>query len=327
MHGQTFKSKDEITIATVAVANLMKKWGLKNSDYMIGKYLSHFYCGAIKKPNEISKDINIYVLKNALPWKVNTKSRSLIPPAGELFNEYNKIQDKYGIGIDFIPIPGVFLNKTYVTKNKKIITIETNKINFESMEKFIKRIQINHKILFTKTKDEIKNFYFADKKRYLDRLKLYEKIKKYFIKNDDKFNNKNTTKIVLEFKKMMQYAYPELFLKVNIKNNTPMIGKSIGVGNKIIKGKVEIYSSTKKYKQNTKVIYVFSHFFPGDSKILSSAKAVITNGGGMLCHAAIVCRELKIPCIVGVSDATNKLSSGDYIEINNITGNIKKYEK
>ena len=38
------------------------------------------------------------------------------------------------------------------------------------------------------------------------------------------------------------------------------------------------------------------------------AKAVVTNEGGRTCHAAIVSRELGIPCIVGAGDATNNLT-------------------
>ncbi len=44
-------------------------------------------------------------------------------------------------------------------------------------------------------------------------------------------------------------------------------------------------------------------------------KAVITDLGGILCHAAIVSRELKIPCIVGTKIATKVLKNGDKIKI------------
>jgi pyruvate,water dikinase len=40
------------------------------------------------------------------------------------------------------------------------------------------------------------------------------------------------------------------------------------------------------------------------------ASAVVTNRGGRTCHAAIVSRELGVPCIVGTKDATEKLIPG-----------------
>lgn len=44
---------------------------------------------------------------------------------------------------------------------------------------------------------------------------------------------------------------------------------------------------------------------------LRIASGVVTNRGGRTCHAAIVSRELGVPCIVGTKDATEKLITGD----------------
>lgn len=48
---------------------------------------------------------------------------------------------------------------------------------------------------------------------------------------------------------------------------------------------------------------------------LRIAAGVITNRGGRTCHAAIVSRELGVPCIVGTKDATEKLKTGDIYTI------------
>lgn len=45
------------------------------------------------------------------------------------------------------------------------------------------------------------------------------------------------------------------------------------------------------------------------------ASAVVTNRGGRTCHAAIVSRELGVPCIVGTKDATKVLKSGQPVTI------------
>lgn len=44
----------------------------------------------------------------------------------------------------------------------------------------------------------------------------------------------------------------------------------------------------------------------------------------MTCHAAIVSRELGIPCIVGTKIATKVLKDGDLVEIDAINGKVKK---
>lgn len=56
----------------------------------------------------------------------------------------------------------------------------------------------------------------------------------------------------------------------------------------------------------------------------NKAKAIVTDLGGMLSHAAIVSRELKIPCIVGTKHASRSLKNGDEVIIDVDLGTIKK---
>lgn len=56
----------------------------------------------------------------------------------------------------------------------------------------------------------------------------------------------------------------------------------------------------------------------------NKAKAIVTDLGGMLSHAAIVSRELKIPCIVGTKHASRSLKNGDEVIIDADLGTIKK---
>jgi len=46
---------------------------------------------------------------------------------------------------------------------------------------------------------------------------------------------------------------------------------------------------------------------------LQKAAAIVTNQGGMLCHAAILSREFGIPTIVGTRNATEKIRDGQRI--------------
>jgi len=56
---------------------------------------------------------------------------------------------------------------------------------------------------------------------------------------------------------------------------------------------------------------------------LIKAKAAITAYGGFLCHTAIVCRELGIPCVVGVGEKNIKMLDGKKISVNGNVGLIK----
>jgi len=60
--------------------------------------------------------------------------------------------------------------------------------------------------------------------------------------------------------------------------------------------------------------------------LMTSAAAVVTDIGGVLSHAAVVCRELGIPCIVGTGSATATIPDGDLIEVNANEGVVRLAE-
>lgn len=59
---------------------------------------------------------------------------------------------------------------------------------------------------------------------------------------------------------------------------------------------------------------------------MQRAKAFITDEGGLLCHAAIVSRELGIPCIIGTKNATHVLKDGDMVEVDANEGIVRKLD-
>jgi pyruvate,water dikinase len=56
--------------------------------------------------------------------------------------------------------------------------------------------------------------------------------------------------------------------------------------------------------------------------LLRRAAAVVTDSGGMTCHAAIVSRELGIPCVVGTGEATHRLRDGEIVTVDATRGVI-----
>ena len=59
---------------------------------------------------------------------------------------------------------------------------------------------------------------------------------------------------------------------------------------------------------------------------MSRSVAIVTDEGGMTCHAAIISRELGTPCIVGTGCATETLKEGDVITVDGTTGTVYKGE-
>ncbi len=54
---------------------------------------------------------------------------------------------------------------------------------------------------------------------------------------------------------------------------------------------------------------------PDWEPIMKIASAIVTNRGGRTCHAAIVSRELGIPCLVGTNNATEKIHTGSEVTV------------
>ncbi len=61
--------------------------------------------------------------------------------------------------------------------------------------------------------------------------------------------------------------------------------------------------------------------------LMKKAGAIVTNRGGILCHASIVSRELRKPCIIGTKNATEILHDGDEVEIDAERGVVRVINK
>ena len=65
---------------------------------------------------------------------------------------------------------------------------------------------------------------------------------------------------------------------------------------------------------------------PSWTPLFVPADAVVVNVGAPLSHAIIVSRELGIPCVVSVNEATERIPNGALIEVNGDTGVVTVLE-
>ena len=59
---------------------------------------------------------------------------------------------------------------------------------------------------------------------------------------------------------------------------------------------------------------------------MKKAAAIVTEQGGITSHAAIVSRELGVPCVIGTKIATRVLKDGDLVEVDANKGIVRKVE-
>ena len=76
------------------------------------------------------------------------------------------------------------------------------------------------------------------------------------------------------------------------------------------------------FKDGDVLVTAMTH--PEFLPIMKRASAIVTDEGGVTCHAAIVARELKVPCIIGTGDATATFETGDNIVVDAERGIVRR---
>lgn len=71
-------------------------------------------------------------------------------------------------------------------------------------------------------------------------------------------------------------------------------------------------------------ILVASQTNPNFLPAMERAAAFVTDAGGLTCHAAIVAREMRKPCVVGTRSATKTFKDGDLVEVDATAGTVRK---
>ncbi len=112
--------------------------------------------------------------------------------------------------------------------------------------------------------------------------------------------------------------------KLSIKHNNIQIIKGNCASKGKVKGKVRIlFSASENDKLEEGEVLVTFMTSPDFMGAIRKCSAIVTNLGGITSHAAIISRELGIPCIVGTKNATEILKTGDMIEVDADNGEIK----
>jgi len=91
------------------------------------------------------------------------------------------------------------------------------------------------------------------------------------------------------------------------------------------KGKVVVALGTEDFDKISNGCVVVAHMTtPWYTPYLSKVQAIVTDEGGIGCHASIIARELGKPCVVGTGIATKILKDGDIVEVDANKGIVKK---
>ena len=100
--------------------------------------------------------------------------------------------------------------------------------------------------------------------------------------------------------------------------------QGLGANNGMLKGTarvIEDFSEIGRLKEGDILVTRFTD--TGWTPKFAILSGIVTEYGGILCHAAIVSREYGIPAIVACKDAMAKIKDGDTIEMDGATGKVR----
>lgn len=92
----------------------------------------------------------------------------------------------------------------------------------------------------------------------------------------------------------------------------------------IVEGTVRVCRTVKEINElKDGEILVAPTTSPSWAPAFQKIKAAITDVGGVMCHAAIVCREYGLPAIVGTGSATSRLQTGQKVRVDGAKGEVE----
>ncbi len=173
-------------------------------------------------------------------------------------------------------------------------------------EELIKRIPLTKEEYYFLLPDELNKEHFTEEFR----IELQQRAKSFVLINIEGKVYSTTQKVILEKEKE----------EIQTVNGTPA-----SPGNAI--GRVKICTNfTEMNKVEMGDILIVSMTRPEYVPAMRKAAAIVTDEGGLTCHAAVVARELGKPCIIGTRIATKVFKDGDLVEVRASHGTVRRIE-
>ncbi|KKQ27700.1 MAG: putative phosphoenolpyruvate synthase [Candidatus Magasanikbacteria bacterium GW2011_GWC2_37_14] len=295
------------------------------------------HAGEVYFDNELEKKLKSFVPKNKLdeyigdigfPKRKNAHSLMVADilkgmKTRDLFIKYSwlksRIEAGFGIGYTYSEI---------VDLRKSIINNPPVKHQYPKIPKEIKKLVAGlQDIVFLRTfrTDSLFEIYFKarsifarlEKELGIDSVKYYlpEDIISGRLKRYEKF-------AVLKYYDDIVVTEQKIVEEEKV-NNQEIKGAIAWKG--IARGKVKIiFNPSQINKVEVGDILVTNMTIPAYLPAMKKAAAFVTDEGGITCHAAIIAREMRKPCITGTKFATKVLQDGDLVEVDADKGIIKK---
>jgi|GEM_PF-350304 len=274
-------------------------------------WIPYDYVGTVWSINDFAERIKILIKKDRLLTKEEDYTKNIKKKQEKLFSELikNRIITKEQ-------------KKLFIAAQDATLLLDLKKEKLSQAHYYINQL---FKEIAKRKKADFWNVIFLLENELNDFLS--GKIKESILKKRRICSTYVTTKgrICCLGPNETEEIYKHCMKKINL-NLTEISGTCASPGNLI--AKVRILRSPKEVNKVEKgEIIVAGMTTPEYVPAMKKAAAIITDEGGITCHAAIVSRELGIPCITGIKNATKLLKEGEFIEVDAGKGIVNKISK
>lgn len=324
-------SKEEIVQLLASTQSSFIQWEEKNL-CRIALLLSNIQMGELKKhrarfywlqndwANTAELDVNYFKQRMDDLLKLGRKQildriRKIKDEIEHNKQRQKKIIHQYRLSQKLQSLFYFFRRMTYWRDERKQAALINNNCYCAFFQEFARRTGVSYDAITFATPAEI----------IASRLKLMPAFKKYLGARTKRclyyWDRQECNAVVLIGKDY------DRFMKVLSSTFAGQFGelKGIPASRGIVRGTVKIINTPddfKKMKQGDILIAPMTR--PEYLPLMKKAAAIVTDESGVTCHAAIVSRELGIPCIVGTQVATEVLRDGDEVEVDADSGIIRK---
>jgi phosphoenolpyruvate synthase/pyruvate phosphate dikinase len=290
---------------------LMKKWEISIDEWFLMLHYSDMLQGYNLKYNR-DNHLHIMVTKEKFPWQFRQKdinSEIPIPQNSKLTKDFEKFIKT--TGYDFHIIVGGNQLFSELKKHSIIYKIQKEDIRMTTTIGSLIYNAQRYPTWKKKFSKEVIN-------RRLEWIELICQRAKE--KGDRKVEE--MSKMIVDKYKIKDDPRETKELLDNFRKHGIIKGRTANRGNAT--GKVfYIKNPDRPPKLKRNCILVSKLTSPKLVPYMRTAKAIITDEGGVASHAAIISRELNKPCIIGTKIATKVLKDGDEVEVNANNGIVK----
>ncbi|GEM_PF-4775355 len=308
------ETKTRIITDLQALDDLLQVWGINRKDYfLLGRWPVALlgYDASSMKPS--GNDFVVGIHEGKTPWFGEEPRRGFQetpPPTDSIYQQQisNYIQE-HGIGVHFYS----FGHERFIRRLPKMGTVALKNGALFAMSALYDTIEGTAEEMLPECQEE-----GVGLEKGVRMLEYIRALRQAALSAHEQDTVIRADRALEEFE-WIERRYQELQATLNDSSRV-LRGRSVFPG--VVRGIAMVVSDIRKVQITTPCVAVAERTAPGWEQWNHNIQALVIDHGGLLSHAALLARELKIPCVVQTMVGTQRIKTGDHIVVDATNGII-----